>query len=178
MVHPVYPFPLIPILCLLSTSLSAQSFSIPAYKAQLGEIHYSARVGSTVVTEGDSFWVMVVPERGALQSVQVSVAGSVVHCLCLAYRGCLRRRTYDYGGAGQRRLAVALRYSFQPTTGQYQFKKIASSASRYGLSLIPLRGELLLSDDGHDHRKPGAKPQFRGDLDTSSQLVQRVLHNV
>ena len=67
--------------CLLTTTLSAQSFSIPAHKAQLGELHYSARVGSTVVTEGDSFRVMVVPDGGVLQSVQVSVAGSVVHSL-------------------------------------------------------------------------------------------------
>lgn len=61
--------------------LAAQSFSVPLHKAKLGEIHYSARVGSTVVAEGDSFRVIVVPEGGALKSVQVAVVGSVVHGL-------------------------------------------------------------------------------------------------
>ena len=73
------------LLFLISFRLSAQSFSIPDHKARLGEIHYSARVGSTVVTEGDSFRVMVIPNEGALKSVQVSVAGSVVHSLRFVY---------------------------------------------------------------------------------------------
>ena len=82
---PFPPFFLTLFFCFLATSLSAQSFTIPPHKAQLGELHYSARVGSTIVTEGDSFRVMVIPEGGVLQSVQVSVAGSVVHSLRFVY---------------------------------------------------------------------------------------------
>ena len=69
----------------LTSSLAAQSFSILDHKALLGELHYSARVGSTVVTEGDSFRVMVIPEEGRLRSVQVSVARAVVHGLRFVY---------------------------------------------------------------------------------------------
>lgn len=66
-------------------SLFAQPFSLPERKARLGEIHYSARVGSTVVTEGERFRAMVIPEEGSLQSVQVAVQGSVVHSLRFSY---------------------------------------------------------------------------------------------
>ncbi len=65
--------------------LRAQSFSLPDRKANLGEVHYSARVGGTVGTEGERFQALVIPEAGRLTSVQVATAGSVVHRLRFNY---------------------------------------------------------------------------------------------
>ena len=65
--------------------LWAQSFTLPDRKAKLGEVHYSARVGSTVGTEGERFQALVIPEGGRLASVQVATGGSVVHSLRFRY---------------------------------------------------------------------------------------------
>ena len=63
----------------------SQSFSLPNRKANLGEVHYSARVGCTVGIEGEQFRALVVPEGGRLSSVQVAAGGSVVHSLRFRY---------------------------------------------------------------------------------------------
>ena len=65
--------------------LCAQSFTLPDRKANLGEVHYSARVGCTVGTEGERFQALVIPEEGRLSSVQVATGGSVVHSLRFNY---------------------------------------------------------------------------------------------
>lgn len=65
--------------------LQAQSFTLPDRKAKLGEVHYSACVGSTVGVEGEQFQALVIPEGGRLASVQVATAGSVVHRLRFRY---------------------------------------------------------------------------------------------
>ena len=63
----------------------AQSFDLPDHKARLGELHYSARVGSADITEGEPFRVMLASEQTTLMSIQVAVVGGVVHALRFVY---------------------------------------------------------------------------------------------
>lgn len=51
----------------------AQELALSQEKAQLGEIHYSARVGGTVPTQGDTFLIQVLYEGDILRQVQVGV---------------------------------------------------------------------------------------------------------
>ena len=68
--------PIVAISFLLSTNLNAlpglsQSLTLSEEKAQLGEIHYSARVGGTIPTQGDTFLVQVLSEGDVLRRIQV-----------------------------------------------------------------------------------------------------------
>ncbi len=82
----------------VSPLLCAQPFILPDRKANLGEVHYSARVGCTVGTEGERFQALVIPESGRLASVQVATAGSVVHSLRFNYTDADgRAQTYLVG---------------------------------------------------------------------------------
>jgi hypothetical protein len=70
--------PIVVISILLSANLITlpclgQSLNLSAEKARLGEIHYSARVGGTVPTEGDTFLVRVLAEGDILRQLQVGV---------------------------------------------------------------------------------------------------------
>ncbi len=64
--------------CLFCSMMEAVSgFSqvnlLPEQKAQLGEIHFSARVGGTIPTQGDTFLVQVLSEGDILRQIQVGV---------------------------------------------------------------------------------------------------------
>lgn len=51
----------------------AQQSPLSQEKAQLGEVHYSARVGGTVPTQGDTFLLRALTEGDILRTVQVGV---------------------------------------------------------------------------------------------------------
>ena len=51
----------------------AQQSSLSQEKAQLGVVHYSARVGGTVPTQGDTFLLRALTEGDILRTVQVGV---------------------------------------------------------------------------------------------------------
>lgn len=58
---------------LISPLVFGQQLYLSSDKAQLGEVHFSARVGGTVPTHGDTFLVQVLSEGDILRQIEVGV---------------------------------------------------------------------------------------------------------
>lgn len=86
----------------------AQELTLSQEKAQLGEIHYSARVGGTVPTQGDTFLIQVLSEGDVLRQIQVGV-----------------NQNPDFA------VVQALRMVMEDSTGQFRELTIGNSDSKW-----------------------------------------------
>ena len=66
-------FGLVLVLLLISSLAFGQQRYLSEQKAQLGEVHYSARVGGTIPTQGDTFLVQVLSKGDILRGIQVGI---------------------------------------------------------------------------------------------------------
>ncbi|MGB3586643.1 MAG: hypothetical protein WBA23_08895 [Tunicatimonas sp.] len=150
-------------LVLISSFAFSQQLHLSAQKAQLGEVHYSARVGGTVPSQGDTFLVQVLSKGDILRRIQVGV--------------------YQSGGS---RVVQAIRFIVEDSVGKLQKILIGHADSYWKDEIDVPKGAELIGISGASgwwidrirfHFSDGSSSSDygggRGDTDFHLLLAQR-----